>query len=117
MAITRAKKTPSKAAKPDKPGTAEEFIAGAESRSPVSTLSRGKAAEANREERALGLVRSYIPWAAGAGILPMPGIDLAIISTIQFRMLAKLSELYGVPFREEVAWNATGRSNQTGARP
>lgn len=104
MTITRAKKTLSKPSKTVKPATsAEQFIAGADAGGPVATLSPGKAAGASRDERALALVRSYIPWAAGAGVVPMPGIDLALISTVQFRMLAKLSELYGVPFREQAA--------------
>ena len=56
-----------------------------------------------RELQARNLVKSYLPWAAGAGILPFPGVDLAAIIAVQLRMLAKMAELYGVPFREQAA--------------
>lgn len=61
------------------------------------------AARAGREERALALVESYLPWSAGAGIVPLPGIDMALIMGVQMRMLAKLAEIYGVPFDAQVA--------------
>lgn len=56
--------------------------------------------EQTREQQAMLLVKSYIPWSAGAGLLPMPLIDLAALVALQLRMLSKLSDLYGVPFKE-----------------
>jgi uncharacterized protein (DUF697 family) len=56
-----------------------------------------------RAETALQLVRDHLPWSAGAGIIPLPGIDLAALLAVQLRMLAKLAYLYEVPFREQAA--------------
>lgn len=56
--------------------------------------------ELTREQHAMALVKSYVPWSAGAGLLPMPLIDMAALVAVQLRMLSKLSELYQVPFRE-----------------
>lgn len=58
------------------------------------------APDLSREQQAMLLVKSYIPWSAGAGLLPMPLLDVAALVTLQLRMLSKLSDLYGVPFRE-----------------
>jgi uncharacterized protein (DUF697 family) len=60
-------------------------------------------AEATRSQAALQLVQGYLPWSAGAGIIPLPGIDLTALLAVQLRMLAKLAALYEVPFREQAA--------------
>ena len=103
MTITRARKTPAKASRVEKAEvTPEQFIAGAGPGAPRA-LAAPVAASIGREQRALVLVKKYVPWAAGAGVLPMPGIDLALIMGVQMRMLAKLSAQYDVPFRESAA--------------
>jgi uncharacterized protein (DUF697 family) len=61
-----------------------------------------------RSEQALTLVRSYLPWSAGAGAIPLPGIDLTALLAVQLRMLAKLAELYEIPFRKEAAKSIAG---------
>lgn len=108
MTITRARKTAAKPkARAEKaPTTAEQFIDNAEPAPEPARLpppEPRKAPAPGREARALATVRSHVPWAAGAGIVPMPGIDLALISAVQMRMLARLCEEYGVPFRQELA--------------
>ena len=60
-------------------------------------------AMADREEQALALVKRHLPWAAGAGFVPVPGLDLAAIFAVQLRMLSQLSAHYRVPFRESAA--------------
>jgi uncharacterized protein (DUF697 family) len=62
----------------------------------------------DRTEAALKLVKSYMPWSAGAGIIPVPGIDLTALVAVQLRMLAKLAELYNVPFRDQAAKSVLG---------
>src|SRR5487761_2789997 len=32
-----------------------------------------------REEQALALVKRHVPWAVGAGVLPIPGVDFAAL--------------------------------------
>jgi uncharacterized protein (DUF697 family) len=38
----------------------------------------------------------------GAGLIPVPLIDLVAISGVQLKMLARLSKIYGVEFNENV---------------
>lgn len=66
----------------------------------VTAVEPVAAAAPSREQQAMLLVKSYIPWSAGAGILPLPLLDTAALVALQLRMLSKLSTLYGVPFRE-----------------
>lgn len=61
-----------------------------------------------RSEQALALVRNYLPWSAGAGVIPLPGLDLTALLAVQLRMLAKLAELYEIPFRKEAAKSIAG---------
>jgi len=104
MTITRARKMPTTAPRAENVEiTPEQFIAGADTPSAPLPASLPMAAIASREERALAVVKSYLPWAAVAGILPLPGIDVALIMGVQLRMLAKLAEEYGVPFKEQAA--------------
>lgn len=51
------------------------------------------------ETKAMEVVRSYLGWSAGAGLLPLPGLDLVAIVGVQVKMLHKMSAIYNVPFR------------------
>lgn len=107
MTITRAKKTQPPAAKAGhREITADQFIAGADSTAPpADTADRstdGSHGEA-RTARALAIVDRHLPWAAGAGVLPLPGVDLAAIIAVQLRMLAALAKEYDVPFKQQAA--------------
>jgi len=62
--------------------------------------------ESTHHEQATGIVRSNIYWAMGAGVLPLPVVDLVAITGVQLKMLRQLSALYDVPFREGVAKKA-----------
>ncbi len=42
------------------------------------------------------IVRSYVMWSLGAGILPMPIVNFAGLSVLQYNMLKKLCGVYGV---------------------
>jgi uncharacterized protein (DUF697 family) len=68
-----------------------------------ATVSTTSPTENSRAETAHLLVRSHLPWSAGAGIIPLPGLDLTALLAVQVRMLAKLAELYEIPFREQAA--------------
>jgi uncharacterized protein (DUF697 family) len=104
MTITRAKKTLSSPARQEKQElTADEFIAGADTASPAAAAQSAAANVPDRERQALVIVKQYIPWAAGAGVLPLPGIDLVAIVGVQLRMLDALAKQYDVPFKEQAA--------------
>lgn len=65
--------------------------------------------EMTRDQEAMALVKSYVPWSVGAGILhlplPLPGVDMLALVAVHMRMLSKLAEMYGVPFMENGAKN------------
>jgi uncharacterized protein (DUF697 family) len=52
------------------------------------------------EQAAQAIVKRYSMWAAGAGVLPVPLIDMAIISGVQLKMVYELAKAYEVPFQE-----------------
>ena len=61
--------------------------------------------EVSRADEARAIVSRMSAWGAGAGLIPMPLIDFAAIVTVQTVMINKLSNLYGIPFREHTVKN------------
>jgi uncharacterized protein (DUF697 family) len=53
-----------------------------------------------RRRRAEEVVDSAVRWSFGFGLIPVPIVDLAAVSTVQLRMLSSLCEVYGEPFSE-----------------
>lgn len=53
------------------------------------------------EEGANKITNRYILWSMGAGLVPIPIIDVATIVGVQLRMLSQLSKYYGIEFSEE----------------
>jgi len=53
--------------------------------------------------RANDITKDYVLASAGAGFIPLPLIDLLLISSIQLKMIHALSRLYGVPFSKHLA--------------
>lgn len=51
-----------------------------------------------RQATAEALIKRHVPYALGAGFIPLPMIDVAAISGVQIKLIAELSTLYGVPF-------------------
>jgi uncharacterized protein (DUF697 family) len=49
------------------------------------------------------IIDRYSLYAAGAGIVPIPLVDLAFIGGIQLRMIGALSTHYGLPFDRQLA--------------
>ena len=60
------------------------------------------------ESEASRIVNSYMGWSAGAGLIPLPGADLAAISGVQLKMVHSLSKLYGLPFSRDAAKSVIG---------
>ena len=52
------------------------------------------------EENALKTVKNYMWWSMGAGLIPVPFVDLAAVTGVQLEMLNELSKIYGVPFEK-----------------
>ena len=52
----------------------------------------------SREKEAKQIVEKYAWWSAGAGLFPLPGVDVVLIGGTNVLMLRELSALYGVEF-------------------
>jgi uncharacterized protein (DUF697 family) len=46
------------------------------------------------------LVKKYMWWSMGAGLIPVPFVDLVAVSGVQLKMLKDMSDLYGIKFSE-----------------
>jgi uncharacterized protein (DUF697 family) len=44
------------------------------------------------------IIRSHVLWAMGAGLIPIPFVDITAVTAIQLDMLKELAELYGVDY-------------------
>lgn len=53
-----------------------------------------------REEKAREIVKNHMWMSVGAGLIPIPWVDLAAIAGVQLKVLAALSKIYGVPFHK-----------------
>lgn len=51
-----------------------------------------------REIKAAEIVKRYMLWSMGAGLIPVPIVDVGVLSGVQLKMLAVLSRHYQVPF-------------------
>lgn len=58
--------------------------------------------EISREQKALEKAKRYSAWSAGAGLIPVPGLDLIAITGVQLKMLAEIAAIYDVPFQKEL---------------
>jgi uncharacterized protein (DUF697 family) len=58
------------------------------------------ATDAERDEMAANLVSRFSKWAAAAGVIPLPIVDMVAVGGIQLQMLRKLADIYDVPFSE-----------------
>lgn len=61
---------------------------------------------AARLDRAQGVVQRNVYWAMGAGVLPLPLVDMVAITGVQLKMLRELSKLYDLKFSEGAAKKA-----------
>ncbi|MDC3961001.1 YcjF family protein [Polyangium jinanense] len=62
----------------------------------------------SRVGRADAVIRRNVLWVLGAGLVPVPIVDMVAITGIQVKMLAELSELYDLSFREDIARKLIG---------
>ena len=55
-----------------------------------------------RDVEASKLVDRFSLWSGAAGLVPIPLVDIAAVGGVQIQMLRRLSEIYGVPFSDNV---------------
>jgi len=51
-----------------------------------------------RRERADGIIRSHTIWAMGAGLMPLPLLDLAAVTAVQMDLVRSLAGVYSVNY-------------------
>jgi len=57
-----------------------------------------KITKSEKEEKALEIVRHYVWWSLGAGLVPVPFLDMIVIAGVQLKMISELSKVYGIEF-------------------
>ena len=55
-----------------------------------------------RDQVASKLVDRFSLWSGAAGLIPIPLVDMAAVGGVQLQMLRRLSEIYGVPFSDNL---------------
>jgi uncharacterized protein (DUF697 family) len=55
-----------------------------------------------RDEQASQLVDRFSLWSGAAGLIPVPIIDIAAVGGVQLQMMRRLSDIYGVPFSDNL---------------
>lgn len=58
--------------------------------------------QSERYHEAICLLKNYVIAAMGIGLMPIPVIDFVAITALQMRMIQHFSELYGVPFNDNL---------------
>ncbi len=53
-----------------------------------------------KELAAKKVVKNYMWWSMGAGLIPVPFADLAAVSGVQLKMLKDMSDIYEIKFAE-----------------
>jgi uncharacterized protein (DUF697 family) len=66
----------------------------------TKTGPEGQVADESRDEIATKLVDRFALWAGGAGLIPIPLVDVATVAGVQIQMLRRLSQIYDVPFSD-----------------
>lgn len=95
------------ATKPARPAGAKGTTRAPRPRKEASTMSQEASAAAetvSADERraAEKVVERFSMYSGAAGLIPLPGIDLATVGGVQIQMLRRLSQIYGVPFSENL---------------
>ena len=55
-----------------------------------------------RREEAMEIVRRNIAWAAGGGLIAVPFLDIAAVTSVQLKMIKELTEVYDIPFSKKL---------------
>lgn len=53
-----------------------------------------------KERQALTIIKKYMWIAGGAGLIPIPIVDIVAVSGSQMKMLSDISAIYDIPFEE-----------------
>lgn len=101
-AKSRAKSTNHSSASSDQQPRAEDVFDAELSQEPPCALIRVRVIS-DRETRAMKVVKTWSQWSVAAGIVPVPLMDVALVSGIQVKMIYDLCQIYNVPFEKKSA--------------
>jgi Uncharacterized protein/domain associated with GTPases len=59
-------------------------------------------------DKANKVARTYMYWSMGAGLIPVPVLDVATVSGVQLKMLSELAKIYDVKFSENLGKSIIG---------
>ena len=54
----------------------------------------------NRSEEAGSIIKNHMIWSMGAGLIPVPVVDMFAVSAIQLDMIRQLATLYDIDFKQ-----------------
>jgi uncharacterized protein (DUF697 family) len=60
------------------------------------------------EVKSLAVIKKYMWWSGGAGLIPIPFVDWAAVSGVQLKMIADLATIYDIRFRKDAGKAAIG---------
>jgi uncharacterized protein (DUF697 family) len=61
-----------------------------------------------KSDEAGAVVKKYMYWSMGAGLIPIPLIDVLSVSGVQLKMLTELSKLYNIKFSKNAVKSIIG---------
>ncbi len=64
---------------------------------------RSNLSERSRASGARKIINDYSIWSAGAGLIPVPVLDMAALAALELKMVKSLSLHYGMEFSEQKA--------------
>jgi len=59
--------------------------------------------EAEKDGSAKSIVKKYALFTAGAGLIPLPLVDMAAIAGLELKMIQEISKVYDVRFTKDIA--------------
>ena len=63
-------------------------------------LEQNEVLTSEQDGQAAKIVNKFMLWSMGAGIIPIPLVDMAAVTGVQLKMIKDLSNVYGVEFSE-----------------
>ncbi len=68
----------------------------------VAEAAGSEMTDESRNEVASKLVDRFSLWSGAAGLIPVPFVDVVTVGGVQLQMLRRLSQIYGVPFSDNM---------------
>lgn len=71
----------------------------------VNSFSNSNMEQEAKAFRANDIIKNHVGFAASAGLIPVPGADLAAVTAVQLNMLRQLAGLYDIKFMDNIGKN------------